>query len=97
MEIIKYDHNGRGIGYLNDKIVFVSNTIIGEDVLVKIVEDKKNYSVGEVIKYNKKSEIRKDNICPYFNICGGCDIMHLPYNEQLKFKQNKIKEIINKF
>ena len=97
MEIIKYDHNGRGIGYLNNKIVFVPNTIIGEEVEVKIIEDKKNYSVGEVINYNKKSEIRNNNICPYFNICGGCDIMHLPYNEQLQFKQNKIEEIINKF
>ena len=97
MEIVKYDHNGRGIGYLNNKIVFVSNTIIGEDVEVKIIEDKKNYSVGEVINYNKKSDLRVNNLCPYFNICGGCDIMHLPYLEQLKFKQNKIKEIINKF
>ena len=97
MEIIKYDHNGRGIGYIDNKIVFVPNTIIGEDVEVKIVEDKKNYSVGEVLKYNKISSIRKDNICPYYNICGGCDIMHLPYLEQLKFKQNKIVEIINKF
>ena len=97
MEIIKYDHNGRGIGYIDNKIVFVPNTIIGEDVEVKIVDDKKNYSVGEVLKYNKISSIRKDNICPYYNICGGCDIMHLPYLEQLKFKQNKIVEIINKF
>ena len=97
MEIIKYDHNGRGIGYLNDKIVFVSNTIKGEDVEITITEEKKNYIVGEVVKYNKKSEIRNNDICPYFNICGGCDIMHLPYNEQLKFKYNKVVEIMNKF
>lgn len=97
MEILKYDHNGRGITYLNDKIVFVSNAIIGEDVEIKIIEEKKNYIVAEVDKYNKISSIREKNICPYFNVCGGCDIMHLPYLEQLKFKQNKVKEIINKF
>ena len=97
MEILKYDHNGRGITYLNDKIVFVSNTIIGEDVEIKILEEKKNYIEAEVIKYNKISSIREKNICPYFNICGGCDIMHLPYSEQLKFKQNKVSEIISKF
>ena len=97
MEIIKYDHNGRGITYLNDKIVFVSNTIVGEDVEIKVLEDKKNYISADVAKYNKISPIREKNICPYFNICGGCDIMHLPYCEQLKFKQNKLIEIINKF
>ena len=97
MEIVKYDHNGRGITYLNDKIVFVPNTIIGEDVDIKIVLEKKNFIEASVIKFNKKSDIREKNICPYYNICGGCDIMHLPYFEQLKFKQNKITEIINKF
>ena len=97
MEIIKYDHNGRGITYLNDKIVFASNTIVGEDVEIKVLEDKKNYIIADVAKYNKISPIREKNICPYFNICGGCDIMHLPYCEQLKFKQNKLIEIINKF
>ncbi len=97
MEIVNYDNNGRGITYLNGKIVFVSNTIIGEDVEIKIIEDRKNYMIGEVVKYNKKSDIRCNNICENFNVCGGCDILHLPYKEQLKYKQNKVKEVINKF
>ena len=97
MEILKYDHSGRGIMYLNDKVVFVPNTIKGEDVDVKIIENKKNYMIGEVLKYNKISPNREKNICPFYSICGGCDIMHLPYFEQLKFKYNKVVEIMNKF
>ena len=97
MEIYKYDHNGRGITYLDNKIVFVPNTIIGEDVEIKVIENKKNYIVGEVKTYNKKSDYRVNDLCPYYNICGGCDIMHLPYNKQLEFKQNKVKEVLDKF
>lgn len=97
MEIVKYDNNGRGISYLSSRIVFIPNTIIGEDVLIDIVEDKKNYSVGRVLKFNKISDERVNNICPYYGICGGCDIMHIKYEAQLKYKMNKIKEIMDKF
>ena len=97
MEIYKYDHNGRGITYLDNKIVFVPNTIIGEDVEVRVIENKKNYIIGKVKTYNKESEYRVKDLCPYYNICGGCDIMHLPYLKQLEFKQNKVKEIMDKF
>lgn len=96
MEIIKYDHKGRGITYINNKIVFVPNTIIGEDVNVEITLDKKNYLEGKVIKYNKISE-KRVKTCPYYSFCGGCDIMHINYLEQLKFKENKVKEIMDKF
>jgi len=97
MEIMSYEHNGRGITYLDGKIVFVPNTIIGEDVEIKIIENKKNYMIGEVIKYNLKSDFRNEKICKNFNNCGGCDILHLPYKKQLEYKQNKVKEVIKKF
>ena len=96
MEIIKYDHKGRGITYINNKIVFIPNTIIGEDVLIEITQDKKNYLEGRVIKYNKISD-KRVKTCPYYSLCGGCDIMHISYPEQLKFKENKVKEIMDKF
>ena len=35
--------------------------------------------------------------CPYYDKCGGCDLLHLSYIEQLKYKENKVKEIIKKF
>lgn len=97
VKIIDYDHQGRGIGRLNNKIIFIPNTMIGEEVLVNITLNKKNFMEGSVKEYVKKANNRVDGICKYYDSCGGCDILHLPYNEQLTYKQNKIGNIIAKY
>ena len=97
IEINLLDHNGRGIGKLNDKIVFVKNALPGEIIDIKVIKEKKNYIEANGLKYIKKSNIRVDSPCPYFETCGGCDIMHMSYQNQLQFKQNKVENIINKF
>ena len=95
--IIDYDHQGRGMARINDKICFIPNTMIDEIVKINIVKDKKKFMEGEVIEYIKTNPKRIDNICPYYKTCGGCDILHLPYDEQLIYKENKIKNIIKRY
>lgn len=95
--IEKLDHQGRGIGRLNDKIIFVNNALPGEEVNVEITLEKKKFYEGKVIDIIKESNERIDSICPYFYECGGCDLLHLSYENQLKFKQNKVKEILTKY
>lgn len=95
--IIDYDHQGRGMARINNKIVFIPNTMIGEIVKIKIIKEKKNFIEAEVIEYIKTNPNRIDNLCPYYKSCGGCDILHLPYDEQLEYKYNKVKNIINRY
>lgn len=97
IEITSLDHNGKGIGKLNDKIVFVENALPGEIVDIKIIKEKKKFIEASVLNYIKKSDIRVNSPCPYFRICGGCDLMHMSYNNQLSFKQEKVKNIVNKY
>lgn len=96
-KIDRLDHYGRGLTNIDGKTVFVDNALIGEEVEITIITEKKNYSEAKVKKYINTSPLRVTPKCPYYDFCGGCDIMHLPYEEQLKFKNNKIKEIVNKF
>lgn len=95
--IINYDHKGRGMARINNKIAFIPNTMIDEVVNVKITKEKKNYIEAEVISFIEKNPNRQDNLCPFYKTCGGCDILHLPYHDQLKYKQDKIKNIIDKY
>ena len=97
VEILDYDHQGRGMGRINDKVVFIPNTIPGEIVNVTIIKDKKKYMEGEVTNYIKKSSTRVKNLCPYYKVCGGCDLLHIPYLEQLKYKKEKINNIIRRY
>ncbi len=97
LKIEKFDHQGRGIGKINDKVVFVPFTTIGDEIKFKITKEKKNFCEGEVVDYIKKSNHHIKQSCPFYRICGGCDLRHISYDEQLRFKQNKVREIFDKF
>lgn len=93
--IIRQDHYGRGIAQLDGKIVFIPKCLKGDIVDIEIIENKKKYMIGKVNKYISTSI--KDSVCEYYDFCGGCHLLHQEYNDQLKFKEDKVKDIINKF
>lgn len=96
-EIEKLDHQGRGIIRENGKVIFVENALPDELVQIQITKEKKNLKESKVITYDKKSIDRINPVCPYYNICGGCHIMHMAYEKQLTWKHKKVEEILNKF
>lgn len=97
IKIEKLDHQGRGIGKYNGKTIFVSGALPNEEVEVDIFLEKKKYYEGTLKKLITPSSIRIKPVCPVFRECGGCDLMHINYDEQLKYKENKVKEIFKKF
>ena len=96
VEITNLDHFGRGI-VKKEKPIFIDNALVGEIVEIEITKDNKKSSEGRVSKYIKKSPLRVESNCPFYDKCGGCDLLHLSYQEQLKYKETKVKEIIKKF
>ena len=95
--IEKLDDFGRGIAHINNKVVFIANALPEELVEIKIINDKKSYMEASVVKYIKLSKDRIESMCPYFEACGGCSLIHLNYEDTLKFKQNKIKNLLKKY
>ena len=95
--IDRLDHQGRGIGYIDGKIIFVTDALPGEKVKVKIIRENKKFYEGVVIEYYSKSSDRVEVECPYYKFCGGCDIMHINYDFQHNYKVNKVRDIIRKF
>ena len=96
-KVLRLDHFGRGIINIDGKTAFVENAYIGDEVKVELVKEKKKYSIAKVKKYIKYSKSRKQSYCKYCNCCGGCDILELLYEEQLRFKEEKVCNIINKY
>lgn len=97
VKIEKLDNLGRGITYINGKICFVDKALPEEIVQIKIIKEKTKYMEAEVLEYLKKSPLRIKEECPYSNVCGGCSLNHISYEEENKFKNNKVKEIIEKY
>ena len=85
-KIDRLDHQGRGITTL-DKVTFIPNTLPGELVDIDITTSKSKYNIGKVNKYIKTSNDRIEPLCPYYNICGGCELMHISYENELKNKE----------
>ena len=100
VNVIKFDHFGRGIGKINDKVVFIDKALPGEIVDIKITNEKKNYLESKIENIIKESNDRLKPICPLFNKCGGCNFLHTIYEKEKEFKLEKGKELlgnINKF
>lgn len=96
-KIEKLDNFGRGISHINNKIVFISNALEDEVVDATTTYSNKKFDEAKVNEIIEVSKMRIKPICPYFDICGGCNLLHMNYDDQLKFKYNKVKDIIFKY
>lgn len=97
MIITKLDNKGRGITYKDDLICFVKNALPEEDVSITKIKDNKKYSEAEILEIKAKNPNRVEPKCPYYNECGGCNIMHMTNEYQNAFKVNKVQEILKKY
>ncbi|MCD6576563.1 MAG: class I SAM-dependent RNA methyltransferase [Anaerolineaceae bacterium] len=81
-------YEGFGLGRLPDgKAVFIPYVLPGETVRIRIREEKKRFAFGELIEIIEKNENRISPRCKHFGQCGGCHYQHIPYELQLRYKQ----------
>ena len=94
--IDRFDDLGRGIAYVGEKITFIPNTIPGDTVDITITKETKKYNIAKVDKYLKLSSRRVKPKCPYFDICGGCTLQSISYEDTINYKYNKVKNLFKK-
>ena len=97
VKITNMDHQGNGIGKIDEKIIFVPKSITGDICDIDIYKKYKKYDIGKINKVIKESDDRIKAKCPYYEICGGCNISNLDYKKQILFKENKVKNIFKKY
>ncbi len=96
INIEELGYEGEGIGKIEGCVVFVPGALTGEEVKIKIIKSKKNYAVGQLVQILKKGENRITAPCAYFQNCGGCAVMNMSYENQLKFKHKRVKDCIER-
>ena len=83
--------NGEGIGKAEGYPLFVKDTVIGDVAEVKVTKAMKNYGFGRLMKILTPSVHRIEAPCPVARQCGGCQLQAMRYEEQLAFKNRKVK------
>ncbi|MFO3715928.1 23S rRNA (uracil(1939)-C(5))-methyltransferase RlmD [Anaerococcus cruorum] len=96
IQIIDILQDGRGVARTEGKTVFVENAVYGETLDAEIIVEKKNFLEARKINTKIKSDYQRKPPCPYFYECGGCSIMDINYETQIKLKKNLIKNALKK-
>jgi len=85
-------HEGMGVGKYHGFTIFVKDALPTEKVKVKIILVKKSFAVGKMMETLATSEHRVDPLCPIYDQCGGCQLQHLSYEEQLRQKRQQVED-----
>ncbi|WP_335871047.1 23S rRNA (uracil(1939)-C(5))-methyltransferase RlmD [Bacillus sp. 2205SS5-2] len=88
--------NGEGVGYFKKQVVFVPGALPGEEVVVQATDIKHKFAQGKVIKIRKKSPHRATPPCPVYHQCGGCQLQHLEYDQQLVEKRDIVIQALER-
>lgn len=96
VEIFDIAEDGKGVGRLDELVVFVEKAIPGDLVDVEVYKKKKNFAEARVKNLRSSSKHRVEAFCDHFGICGGCKWQHMDYHAQLEFKQLAVKNALGR-
>lgn len=85
----------KGIGFVDNNKIVVKGAIKGQKVKVKITKKRRSKIEGKILEIMERAPIEQKALCPHFGNCGGCSYQTLPYNEQLKLKENQVKRLLD--
>ncbi|HEY5563100.1 MAG TPA: 23S rRNA (uracil(1939)-C(5))-methyltransferase RlmD [Clostridiaceae bacterium] len=96
IDIVDIGYEGEGIGKYKGFTIIVPGALDTEKARVKIVKVNKNLAFGKLISIKIGSRDRVEPICSIYKRCGGCQLQHLSYGGQLKYKSKRVKECIER-
>jgi tRNA/tmRNA/rRNA uracil-C5-methylase (TrmA/RlmC/RlmD family) len=87
-----FTHGGEGVARIEGKAVFVPGTLPGEQVVVRVVEDRASWARAALVEVLVASPDRVTPPCPYVPACGGCDLQHAAPDAQRRLKTRVVIE-----
>ena len=91
-----YAAEGKALARLEGKVIFIEGAVPGDVVDVLVTKNKKDWAEGKVSKIKEFSPERVTPFCIHFGICGGCKWQMLPYEKQLQYKEQEVKDAIKR-
>lgn len=94
--VTAYAAEGKALARIDGKVIFIEGAVPGDVADVLITKNKKDWAEGKAIKIKELSTERITPFCVHFGICGGCKWQMLPYEKQLEYKEQEVKDVIRR-
>ena len=89
--------NGEGIGFFKRNVVFVQGALPGEEITAQVTNIKRNFAEARILKLRKPSPHRQTPPCPIYDACGGCQLQHMTYSQQLVEKRDLVIQALERY
>jgi 23S rRNA (uracil1939-C5)-methyltransferase len=96
VDIISEGYEGEGVAKPEGFPIFIPGVLKGEKVKIILVKLTKNHGFGKLIEILQPSQQRVEPACPIYKRCGGCQLQHMSYEEQLRFKKTRVADCIER-
>jgi len=96
VRIEKLVYGGEGLAHHEGHTVFAPFVLPDESVSIEPMERRKKFIRGRVAEIKTPSADRAVAACPYFGVCGGCNYQHIPYELQLRYKADILRETLSR-
>ncbi|MBQ9470897.1 MAG: 23S rRNA (uracil(1939)-C(5))-methyltransferase RlmD [Bacteroidales bacterium] len=87
---------GKALAHVDGKVLFVPLAVPGDVVDVQLTRRRSGHMEGHVVRLHQPSPLRVEPVCQHFGLCGGCKWQHLPYAEQLRYKQQQVADQLSR-
>ena len=94
--VTAYAAEGKALARIEGKVIFIEGAVPGDVADVLITKNKKDWAEGKVSKIKEFSPERVTPFCIHFGTCGGCKWQMLPYEKQLQYKEQEVKDVIKR-
>lgn len=92
IEITDVAAEGKALAKVDEMVVFVPWVAPGDIVDIQLTRKKNSYAEGRAVRFHKYAAERAEPFCEHFSVCGGCKWQHIPYEAQLRYKQQQVTD-----
>lgn len=96
LEITGIAAEGKSLGRWNEMVVFVPFGAPGDVVDVQLTKKRHSFAEGKIVAMHTVSPLRIEPFCEHYGVCGGCKFQHIPYDYQLKYKQQQVEDALQR-
>lgn len=89
--------NGEGVGFYKRNVVFVKGAIPGEVVTAEVTKTANKFAEAKIVQIREQSPARQQAPCPVYEECGGCQLQHITYEQQLIEKRDLVVQAMERY